>query len=84
MYPGSPDTRRELSLEARRQLVLVACTLDRVNLLARSRRAARAPGLAAIAAAPWIGAALGFITRLLPPQLRWLAVAWRLWSGFQK
>lgn len=80
MSPGSPQTRPELSLDARKQLALVACTLDRIALLARLReRAERPHGLAALRGGAWVGPAIAIATRLLPPKLRLASTLLHLW-----
>ncbi len=81
MPPGSLETRPQLSHDARKQLALVACTLDRVALLARLRRRTtpHLGGLASLRAAPWVGPAMAVAMRLLPPKLRFASALLRLW-----
>lgn len=65
--------RPRLSLDARRQLLLVACTIDRVNLLAKFKSPPRAAVLGLPhQLAPWMETAATVAARFLPPKLRLL------------
>lgn len=78
--PTRSDSSGELTPEARKHLLLVACTVDRL-MLSTIRRRKQAPldALTQVARMPWLDLALTFGTRLLPRGARRLGSIVRLW-----
>lgn len=81
MPPRNPDTEPALTLEERKNQLLVACTLDRVHLLKRLKPTpARRDWVSQLTALPWFGVATTVAERVLPRKLRPFLTVWRLWS----
>jgi hypothetical protein len=79
------QSKPELSLDARKRLLLVACTIDRLHLMNTWRRPAPAQSmLGQVANAPWMDLALQFLPRLLPRKLRFLLTLLRTWGLVQQ
>jgi len=78
MSAGNSLHKDGLTLEARKHLLLVACTLDRVSLVAKFRPGPK-PGnwYVQLATQPWFDAASTVVERFFPRKLRLLAAVWR-------
>lgn len=68
-----------LTPEARKHLLLVACTIDRLDLAANLRKPPMsARVLSQITELPWFGVAASILPRILPKKLLFLVTLWRL------
>lgn len=67
--------------EARKRLLLLACTIDRLELASACDRSVHhGPVLRALTQGPWIDLAATALLPLLPRRLRMISAAWRLWQ----
>ncbi len=83
MPTGDIHAKPELSLEARKRLLLVACTIDRLHLLNTWKRPASNGVLGPVASTPWFEFAAQLAPYLLPRKFRFLWSLWRGWSQTQ-
>lgn len=72
--------KRKLSADERKHLLLVACTVDRLDLVAALKRPPAAVRvITGLRHLPWLDLAGNLVIGLLPRKLRFLATAWRFW-----
>ncbi len=70
-----------LTPEARKHLLLVACTVDRIDMAATLRRSPTpARLLAHLTDLPWFDLAASVVTRIVPRKARFLVSLWRMFK----
>lgn len=77
--PGAAARGRSLTAAQRKRLLLIACTLDRMQLLRIYRPPPPNPFARAMQALSWARAGIEAVTPFLPRRLRLLALGWRVW-----
>ena len=83
MSPGNTHNKQSLNLAERKQLLLVACTIDRLSLLTRlAPPGSHEPWVSQFTQMmPWMNTVMSLATTFLPRKLRILTKIWRLWSN---
>jgi hypothetical protein len=80
----SPDVQltRPLDREARKRLLLIACTIDRLEVATARRGPEKVASiLSGLVNEPWLQRVVPMLIPLLPGRLGMIAKAWRMWQG---